>query len=342
MNFCFIMDRWESINYGSDSTICMIHEAVSRNHNVGILHNDDLTMYNNVTYGHVRMITSSVKKGSKPSDFARKITFNEVDVPLSGFDVIFLRSDPPMDEIALSFLDSIKHETFILNDIDGLRKANNKLYPASFHTNNSPIVPTTHVSRNKDYLYDLILKSKEEKMILKPLNSFGGNGVIVVEKKYHQSVRSLLDFYITGPNGSNYVILQDFVPGVEDGDIRIILLNGKPIGAVKRIPATGEFRSNSGTGATACKHKLTKAEEAICKSIGDKLVEDGIYIAGLDIINNTIIEINVVSPGGIHVINKFDKTNLQKKIIDFAENVIDKRHKTLRRKYEYQKLVRNA
>eukprot|EP00487_Bulimina_marginata_P001928 TRINITY_DN14568_c0_g1_i1.p1 TRINITY_DN14568_c0_g1~~TRINITY_DN14568_c0_g1_i1.p1 ORF type:complete len:106 (-),score=32.36 TRINITY_DN14568_c0_g1_i1:27-344(-) len=95
-------------------------------------------------------------------------------------------------------------------------------------------------------------------MILKPLNGFGGHGVIVIEKNAQQNFRSLLDFYIGEGEQSNYVILQDYIEGAEEGDKRILMLNGEPIGAMKRVPATGEFRSNVHAGGTVVKHSITK------------------------------------------------------------------------------------
>jgi len=263
-------------------------------------------------------------------------------LPISGFDVIFIRTDPPIDPITLNFLDSIKDDTFIVNDIDGLRKANNKLYPASFEDPKNEIIPITHVSKSKNYLKEVIRNSKQDKMILKPLDGFGGSGVIVLEKNATQNINSLLDFYISGKRDGNYVIVQEFVEGAEEGDTRVLVLNGEPIGAYKRIPAADDIRSNIKAGGSAQKHVLTAKEKFICKKVGPKLVSDGLYFVGLDIIKGKLIEINVVSPGGITRINKFNRTKIQSKVIDFVENVVGHKEKAIDRKRDHKKLIDNA
>ena len=165
-------------------------------------------------------------------------------------------------------------------------------------------------------------------MILKPLDGYGGSGVIIIEKSAMKNIRSLLDFYINKDRGqSNYVILQEYIEGAEEGDVRILMLNGQPIGALRRRPAEGDARSNISAGGTVEKYKMTKADKILCAKIGEKLVKDGIYYAGLDLINGKLIEVNVMSPGTITDINKLNKVKLQEKIIDYLEKVVVSRNK---------------
>lgn len=138
------------------------------------------------------------------------------------------------------------------------------------------------------------------------------------------------------------MILQEYVTGAENGDIRALVLNGEPIGAMKRIPKKGDGRSNIHAGGTAKKHVLTKKEIELCRLIGKKLVREGIYFAGLDIISGKLIEVNVLSPGGITRINRFNKTNLQKKIIDFVEDLVKQREDALKRKMNYRKAIEDV
>lgn len=161
--------------------------------------------------------------------------------------------------------------------------------------------------------------SPTEKMILKPLNGYGGSGVIVLEKQAIKSFRSLVDYYISGGDNENYVILQEYVEGAEAGDVRILLLNGRPIGAMKRIPASGDIRSNVHAGGRVEKHALTEKERALCRLIGPKLVNDGLYFVGIDTINGRRIEVNILAPGGISRINRLNGVKLQSKVIDFIE-----------------------
>ena len=158
---------------------------------------------------------------------------------------------------------------------------------------------------------------------MKPLDGYGGRGVIVVEKTAMDNIKSLLEFYINKSKGeSNYVILQEYVEGAENGDVRVLMLNGKPIGALRRIPAKGDIRSNISAGGSVERYKLTKKDIVMCEIIGEKLVKDGIYFAGLDIISGKLIEINVLSPGTIADINKLNNVKLQENIIDFLEEVV--------------------
>ena len=340
MNICFIINPWEKLDPEDDSTLRLIHESVIRGHNTGILYPHNLTIRESQTMGFVRKIKKQDKYPSSMPAFHRKVEFTEQLLPLSGFDVIFARNNPPIDPVMLNFLDSVKDDTFIINDIDGLRKANNKLYPASFHDNE--IIPVTYVSKSKTVLKKAILESPKDRMILKPLAGYGGSGVIVLEKSALHNINSLLDFYISGTKEGNYVILQEFIEGAEEGDVRVLMLNGQPLGAYRRIPARDDIRSNIKAGGSARKHSLTKQEKIICKRIGPKLVADGLYFVGLDIINGKLIEINVCSPGGITRINTFNRTRLQKKVIDFLEEVISARETAIERKKQFKRMIDEA
>jgi glutathione synthase len=253
-----------------------------------------------------------------------------------------MRTNPPLGTLALNFLDSVRNDTFIINDIDGLRIANNKLYTASFQDEASEFIPRTFVSKNPKYLKSVLKNIENERVIMKPLNGYGGQGVIVLEKSAKHNVASLLDYYIGDGNNTNYVILQEYVEGAEQGDVRILMLNGLPIGAMRRVPAIDEIRSNVHAGGTVVKHTLNNLEKRLCKAIGPKLVRDGIYFAGIDVINGKLIEVNVLSPGGITRINALNRTKLQTKVIDFLEKVVHSREAIAIRKHTFRKAVEDA
>ena len=322
MKICFIMYPWERVVPKQDSTLRIIHESASRGHEVSITHPNKLTIRDSITYAFCKKITNDKIKKDIPS-FYKSVEFEEDMIDLKTFDVIFMRDNPPIDTLMLNFLDSIKDDVFIINSVEGLRKANNKIYTAAYYDPNHDFIPKTHVSKNIDYLMRVISESDQENMILKPLDGYGGSGVIVVETKALSSIKSLLDFYINREKGvSNYVILQEFVEGADEGDVRVLMLNGKPVGALRRRPASGDMRSNISAGGKVEKYTLTKEDEFLCKSIGEKLVHDGIYYAGLDIIGGKLIEVNVMSPGTITDINKLNKTKIQSKIVKYLEKVI--------------------
>jgi len=317
------MYPWESLNPKQDSTIRLVHECVKRGFDVAITYAKNLTIRDSITYGYCRTFKEMETVSTSMTNFHRSAVFNNAMRPLQEFDVIFMRDNPPIDPLVLNFLDSFKDDTFIMNAIDGLREANNKIYTAAFHYPDKELIPTTHVSKNIGYLIKTIEESDQDKMILKPLDGYGGKGVIVIEKSAMHNIKSLLDFYINkSKDESNYVILQDYIEGADKGDVRVLVLNGKPIGALRRVPAKGDVRSNISAGGTVEKYKLTKADRHLCDEIGKKLVQDGIYFAGLDIIGGKLIEINVLSPGTITDINRLYGVKIQVKVIDYLETVV--------------------
>ncbi len=344
MNVCFLMYPWEKITAPSDSTLRMIHECVIRGHHVALTTGANLTIRDSTTMAFCKLFDTSAFKPSKNIElFHKQARFREQMLPLAGFDVLFMRANPPLDNLVLNFLDSVKDEVFIVNSVEGLREANNKLYTAAMNDSAHTITPRTFVSKNKEYLLKVVRESDAPKMILKPLNGFGGSGVIVIEKGAMQNINSLLDFYISGKDGeSNYVILQDFVPGAEQGDVRVLMLHGEPIGAMRRKPAEGDARSNVHAGGSVHKHTLTKEELRVCQTIGPKLVQDGLFFVGVDLIGGKLIEVNVLSPGGIVNINRLNKVRLQERIIDWAEDMVRRRSEAHARRARLRQAVTEA
>jgi glutathione synthase len=342
MNVCFIMYPWEEIVPDDDSTLALIHEFVKRGHGLAVTTPSNLTIRDSVAFAFSKCIKRKEKIPSSLRSFHSKTEFYDEMLPLAGFDVIILRSNPPLDMIMLNFLDSVKDDVFIMNDLDGIRRANNKLYTAVFEDSKNEMIPRTHVTKNKEYLKNII-KEGPDRMILKPLNGFGGSGVILIEKRAMKSINSLLDFYIDNKDGtSNYVILQDYIEGADEGDVRILLLNGRPIGAMRRIPGEEDHRSNVSAGGTVHKHVLSPKEKELCRRIGPKLVKDGLYFVGIDVINGMLVEVNVLSPGGITYMNKTYKTRVQEKVIDFVEDKVLERVNAFERRQKLRKHVDDA
>jgi glutathione synthase len=339
------MYPWETIDPENDTSLALIKECVKRDHGVAMCTPANLTIRNSVTNAFCTVISRMEKVPSTLKAFYNKAKLREEMLPLAGFDAIFFRANPPLDPIMLNFLDSVKNDVFIVNSLQGMREANNKLYTAAFGDAHSNIIPNTHVSKNKAYLVKQIKNSKADKMILKPLNGFGGSGVILIEKSAMSNINSLLDFYISSGDGtSNYVILQDYIEGADQGDVRILLLNGEPVGAMKRVPGSDDHRSNVSAGGSVQKHTLTKAEKALCKQIGPKLVKDGLYFVGIDVIGGKLVEVNVMSPGGITYINKVykNKNKVEERVIDFLESKVVDQLQAFDRRVRLRKTVEDA
>lgn len=342
MNILFLMYPWSSVEPETDTTLRLIHECVARGHTVALATTSNLTMRDSEASAFCQVFNKDQVTPNNIVSFYKRAEFKKLRLPLAGFDSIIMRANPPLDPIALNFLDSVRDDVFIMNDIDGLRIANNKLYTASFDDPSNKFIPVTHVSKTPEYLEEVLRESKTDKMIMKPLDGYGGQGVILVEKAAQKSFHSLLEFYINSGKGGNYVILQEYVEGAEEGDVRILMLNGEPIGAMKRIPAQGEVRSNIHAGGSVVKHVLTKKEKELCKHIGPKLVRDGLFFVGIDVINEKLIEVNVQSPGGIMRINKLNNVKLQKKVIDFVESVVNAKEALTQRRSEFRKAIDDA
>ncbi len=344
MNICFLMYPWDTIKAPeNDTSVCFIHECVKRGHGVAICTPANLTIRNSITSAFCTVINKMKEVPNNLKSFHKKAETREEMLPLAGFDVIFMRAEPPLDPLMLNFLDSVKEDVFIMNSLEGMRVANNKLYTAVFEDSKNEIIPVTHVSKNKAYLIKTIEESPSEKMILKPLNGFGGSGVILIEKSAMGNINSLLDFYLQNAiGGSDYVILQDYIKGAEKGDVRVLLLNGKPIGAMKRIPGEKDHRSNVSAGGTITKHVLTKAEKNICEKIGPKLVKDGLFFVGIDVIGDKLVEVNVMSPGGVTYMNKTYRIRLQEKVIDFLEEKVYEMNASFDRRARLRRRVDEA
>ena len=223
-----------------------------------------------------------------------------------------------MNYQALEFLAPVNQKVFIVNAINGLIAGNSKLYSLNF----PDIIPETHVSRDPKRLMKII-DDFGGAMVIKPLQRFGGEGVIKVSSKDQENLNSLINYYVRGYEdypSREPVMVQEYLEVVkEEGDVRILLLNGEILGAVKRKPLPGEFRTNIYAGGGIYRHEITTKEREICRVIKNKLILDGLFFVGIDIIGNRLVEINCVNPGGIPRINQLNNNKLEVKVIDFVE-----------------------
>ena len=329
------MYNWESVKPKLDTTLRLIHESLKRGHKVTAIYPNEMAIRRTIVWANCHVITSKNLKSDNFEEFYSSCSLEEEFIPMNEHDVVFFRDNPPLDNHLLNFMDTLENDVFFVNSISGLRKANNKIYPATLanmHSNDDPskrYIPLTTVSRNKKYLKKVIEEYDNDKFILKPMDGFGGSGVILLDKSSSTSkhnVNSLLDFYINQGGKNNYIILQEFIETELKGDIRVIMLNGKPLGAMRRVPAKDDHRSNVHAGGHCVPHALNPTEIKLCETIGPKLVDDGLYLAGLDLMGNKLIEVNVCSPGGFAEINEDRKDNLQEHVIDFTENIIQSRN----------------
>ncbi|MBW2249144.1 MAG: glutathione synthase [Deltaproteobacteria bacterium] len=326
MKIAFLMDKLASINPVNETTSCLMYECNQRGHTVYFLEPHDIYIRNQEVVARMRDITVSpdlsMKKywrsliGCLKKD---ELIFETV----AELDALFLRKNPPLLYQTMEFLSPINSQVFIINSAEGQILGNSKLYNLNF----PDIIPETHVSRDPARLLKII-DNFGGAMIVKPLQRFGGEGVIKVSVKDKLNLKSLINYYVRAYESYEErepIMVQEYVDTVQrEGDVRILMLNGEILGAMRRKPRDGDFRTNIHAGARAYKHKVTDKEKEICMIIKDRLLKDGLYFVGIDVIGDKLCEINCVSPGGIPRINRLDGVKLEAKVIDFIEQIVIK------------------
>ena len=223
---------------------------------------------------------------------------------LDKFDYIFVRQDPPynMEYISsMHLLEQISHKVRIINNPQGIRNAPEKISMLKYKN----IIPPTIITRSKNEV-NLFL-NKHGTSVIKPLYGNGGEGVFLLSKK-DKNFNQIVENFIL--NKQEPFILQKFISQVKDGDKRIILIDGEPVAAIKRMPKRNEIRSNIHVGGNCEKTKLTKQDEIICNEIKNYLKTEGLFFVGIDVIGKYLIEINVTSPTCIQEIKRLYKIDI--------------------------------
>lgn len=234
---------------------------------------------------------------------------------LEDMDAVFMRKDPPVTVrylYATYILELINPEkTLVINSPQGLREANEKMYTLQFYS----VMPETVVSLDKDIIRRFVQEKK--RAVLKPLGGKAGEGILFLEPG-DRNFNSIIE--ISTFQGQEPVMVQQFLPEAKEGDKRIILLDGKPIGAVNRVPTGEEFRGNMAVGGRVEKTEITPREYEICEVVGPRLRQNGLYFVGIDVIGGYLTEVNVTSPTGIREIDRLNNTNLGQKVIEWLES----------------------
>ena len=244
------------------------------------------------------------------------------EVDLAGFDVVWLRQDPPFDMNYITsthLLDRLASHALVVNDPFWVRNYPEKLLVLDF----PDLTPPTTVARDLDTIK--AFKHKHSDVILKPLYGNGGAGVFRLDAN-DRNLTSLHELF-TGFSREP-LIVQKFLPDVSNGDKRVILVDGEPVGAINRVPAAGETRSNMHVGGRPEKISLSERDLEICAAIGPLLKEKGQVFVGIDVIGDYLTEINVTSPTGIQELERFDGVNIAEKIWEATEARVKARHAT--------------
>jgi len=310
--FAFVMDPLEKVLPDKDTTFAFMLEAIGRGHQVYFVALPDLYAIGAQAFAGARRC--AVMRGTPHYRFID----DGADYPLENFDAIFMRKDPPADDVYLfaTMLLSLadRRRTFVLNEPAGLREANEKLYALNFPDAIPPTLVSQDLARLKKFMAE-----QGGQMIVKPLDGHGGEGVFLANSK-DRNLGAILETVTQFE--TRLIMAQRYIPEARKGDKRLIVLNGDPLGCTLRVPRDDEHRGNIHVGGNAVKAPITARDREICRMLKPRLERDGLYFVGLDIIGDYLTEVNVTSPTGVQEIDRLDGANLEGKVIDFVESRI--------------------
>ena len=297
------MDPIERINIAGDSTFALMLEAQARGHALWHYEVRHLSLGEgprDVAAGPALRLTARARRVHVHNDAACPATFGaEQRLDLASMDVVLMRQDPPFDMAyitATHMLEHIQRTTLVVNDPVAVRNAPEKLLVTHY----PDLMPPTLITWDPDAIRDF--RATWGDIIVKPLFGNGGAGVFRIRPD-DENLASLLEMFFV--SSREPLMIQRYEPAVRLGDKRIILVDGEPVGAINRVPAQGEARSNMHVGGRAERCDLTARDQEICARIGPFLREHGLIFVGIDVIGDYLTEINVTSPTGAQQLKRF-------------------------------------
>ena len=307
LRILYVMDPPSRILVDKDTTFAFMCEGDRRGHEQFYCGIEDLFVDRSTPQAAVR--TMRAQPGQLPTLGAASVQ------PLTWFDAVLMRKDPPFD-MAFFFSTHVlglvdPRVTFVMNDPRGLREANEKLYALHF----PQVIPDTFVSGDAGRL-KAFMETLGGEMIVKPLDGCGGAGVLHVQR-VDRNLNALLE--LSTLEGTRLVMAQRYIPAVRQGDKRLIVLDGEPLGGILRVPREDEHRGNIHVGGSVVRSPIDDRDRAICAAMAPRLRQDGLFFVGLDIIGGFVTEVNVTSPTGVQEIDRLDSTCLEAKVLDFVE-----------------------
>ncbi|MBK8209427.1 MAG: glutathione synthase [Rhodospirillales bacterium] len=301
------MDPIEKIDIDADSTFALALEAQQRGHELWHYLPQDLTFSAGSVFARARPLEVKRQRGDH-------FRLGEEEVlDLGSLDMVLMRQDPPFDMAYITATHILQHihpKTFVVNDPVEVRNAPEKLFVTQF----PDLMPPTLITSDRAAIR--AFREEHEDIILKPLFGNGGAGVFHVDPD-DDNLNALLEMFTQFYREP--IVVQRYLPEVRDGDKRIILIDGRAAGVVKRVPKAGEARANLHAGARAEKATLSARDREICETIGPELSKRGLLFVGIDVIGDYLTEINVTSPTGIQEIGRFDEVSLEAQLWDAFE-----------------------
>jgi glutathione synthase len=318
MKLAFIIDPIAKLDPGHDTSVALMEAAQIMKHQIWIAQANQLSIIEGKAWANLQSVTL------KPVHLVNGLWQAAADwyqlgdswfTCLEEMDAVWMRVDPPVNTpylYATYILDLIDPEkTLVINSPRGLRNANEKVYALQFIS----VIPTTIVSQEKAVIERFVAQQKTA--VLKPLGGKAGEGILFLQEG-DRNFNSLIE--VSTKQGREPVMVQEYLPAAKEGDKRIILLEGKPIGAVNRIPTGKEFRGNMAVGGRVAQVEITDRERKICEVLAPQLKQDGLCFVGIDVIGGYLTEINVTSPTGIREIDRLSNVNLGKEVITWLES----------------------
>lgn len=317
MKLAFIIDPIHQLDPCHDTSVALMEAACVLGHEVWITQANQLSVIDSKAWASLQKVEITPIELVEGRWVAQNSWFKlgeSINCCLETLDAVFMRTDPPVDTAylyatyILDYIDPSK--TLVLNNPSGIRGANEKMYALQF----TQAIPETIVTASKQVIREFV--DAKGATILKPLGNKAGEGILFLQAG-DRNFNSIIE--LSTIQGRLPVMVQKYLPEAKDGDKRIILLNGEPIGALNRLSTAGEFRNNMATGGTVAQTHITSRELDICQQLAPILKRDGLIFVGIDVIGGYLTEVNVTSPTGIREIDRFDGTRLGKQVIQWVE-----------------------
>ncbi len=316
MKFVFIIDPIDRLDPGHDTSVALMEAAQAGGHELWITEANQLYVSDGKAYGQLQQVTLNPVRLEDGRWLVPQPWYGLGDrtyQTLDDMDAIFMRVDPPVNTAylyATFMLDYVDpQKTLVINSPNGLRLANEKMYALRFQD----VIPRTIVSQDKQVIREFV--EREGAAVLKPLGGKGGEGIFVIEAG-DRNFNSLIE--VSTQSNTLPIMVQQYLPAAKDGDKRIILLAGEPIGAVNRIPTGSDFRGNMAVGGRVASTEITDRERLICQRLAPSLRQDGLMFVGIDVIGGWLTEVNVTSPTGIREIDRLGNLQIGAQVIDWV------------------------
>ena len=318
MKLTFIIDPIARLDPTHDTSVALMEAADRLGHQVWITQAEKLSVVGGQAWGYLQSVQLTPVQLEADRWVAAADWYQLGEIvfqPLGEMDAVFMRTDPPVDvpylytTYILDCLDPAK--TLVVNSPLGLRAANEKMFALQF----AEWMTETIVSRDKEVIRQFV--ETHGAAVLKPLGGKGGEGILFLTPD-DRNFNSLIE--VSTGRTREPLMIQKFLPAAKDGDKRIILLDGKPLGAVNRIPTGKEFRGNMAVGGRSEKVDITDREYQMCAEIAPKLQAAGLYFVGIDVIGGYLTEVNVTSPTGIREIDRLNHVSLGQMVIEWLES----------------------